>query len=284
MSQPPGPPGPPEQPPYGPPPQQPPYGPPPGSYGPPPGSYGPPPGSYGPPPGSYGPPPGSYGPPPGSYGQPPQPGPYGPPGQFGGPGGYGRPPGRGPLPWIIAAAVVVLVAVGAVVLFVVRGSDTTPTATDRTTSGTAEESSAVPTMPTDTSIPGGATPTGTVAAQGASGGDARFPGSDDAALTWMRAMYQQDFEKAYAMTCPSLQQVADDAGQRAGTSGPQILGAAFFRDAAQGETIEGGTLDSVEYSSDDDADVASFTLELGNGDTTTVDLFVDRRLAVCDWQ
>ena len=310
MSQPPGPYGPP--PPYGRP-GQPPQ---PGQYGPPaqPGSYGPPaqPGPYGPPaqPGPYGPPgrqgqPGTYGPPTPPYGQPAQqaqPGPYpqqggygqpgyGRPGGYGAPAPYGGPPRKSPLPWIIAAVVAVLV-VGGVVAFVVlrgHGSPTPVAATTSATSSSASTSAAsssaepTPSLPSHATVPGGAKPGGTVAPHNSGGGSGHFPGSDQVALTWMQAMYAHDFPTAYGLSCPSMQGLADEAGKQNGASGPDYLGAVFFQDGANGQTIESGSLDGVAYDETKDDDLAAFTLQLGDGSTRQLQLAVTSELTVCDW-
>jgi len=281
---------------------------PPGPYG---GQYGQPgqPGPYGQPgqPGPYGPPggqPGPYGQPqqPGPYGQPQQPGPYGAPGggfpPGGGPGGYGpygQPPKKSPLPWIIAAVVVVLVAAG-VVLFVVLNKDdnsataaSTSTSTSTSTSSSSSSSSSSPMMPmnTDMSLPGGAEPPPTNPG-GSMGGNqggsdsGQFAGSGDAAIAWVNAMYNGDFTTGYATLCPDLQQIIAQAASENGVSNEDATQILFYQVTLSGHGITDGTADGVQAG--DGVDVVSFTLQLDDGSTYNLVVGVDQNLAVCGWQ
>jgi hypothetical protein len=301
MSQPPGP--------YGQPGQPGPYGQQPGQPGQP-GQYGQPgqpgqPGQYGQPgqPGQYGQPgQPQYGQPgqPGQYGQPGQPQ-YGQPGQFGqpqygqpgfgGPGGYGQPPQKkSPLPWIIAAAVVVLAGVGVLLFFLLRGDDeptnnagSTTGASSSTAESTSEstsESSAETSMPS-MSIPGGATATGSMntetAPEPSSGG--QYAGSGDIAFAWVNSMASGDFQGAFDLTCPTLQQAATDAA--AGGDPAEVLAAYFYGETLGGQGFSDGTFDGVTASGDQD--VASFSLTLDDGTPFTLLVYVDSSLTVCDF-
>jgi hypothetical protein len=172
----------------------------------------------------------------------------------------------------------VVAGLGVLLFFVLRdGAHPTPAAD-------AGASSALPSLPADATVPGGASPTGTLHPDASSAGQGHISGSDRVALQWMQAMYEHDFRTAYRLSCSSMQGLADQIGRQRGSSGPDVLGAAFFEDAVDGQTIEGGRLTGVDYDSSKGDDVASFTLELGDGSTTTVELLVDGKVTVCDWR
>ena len=256
-----------------------------------------PPGQY---PGGYGPPnpygqPGQYGPPPGQYGPPGQ---FGPPGQYGAPGyppggyppgGFGRPPQKkGPLPWIIAAIVVLVLGAGVLTFFLLRGggqpSNTASSTTSAASSSAAPKSSeSMPSMGVGAGdLPGGATSTETMGAdQG--GGSGQFDGSGDVALGWMNAMLSRDFPAAYDLTCSDLHDLAEKNAPAAGLTPPEVVGAAFYRSALDDKGISDGSMDSLDYDPSNDVDVATFSLTLGDGSSKSVQLWVRADLTVCNW-
>jgi hypothetical protein len=215
------------------------------------------------------------------YGQPQ----YGQPG-FGGPGGYGQPPQKkSALPWIIAAVVVVLAGVGVLLFFLLRGDDeptntASSTTTAASTSESTAESSAETTMPS-MSIPGGATATGSMNTESepepSAGG--QYPGSGDVAFAWVNGMASGDFQGAFDLTCPALQQAATDAA--AGGDPAEVLAAYFYGETLGGQGFTDGTFDGVETSGDQD--VASFSLTLEDGSPFLLLVYVDSNLTVCDF-
>ena len=273
---------------------QPPYG---GQYGQPgqPGPYG----QQGP----YGQP-GQQGP----YGQPGQPGPYGQPGQYGAPGGgfpggpggygpYGQPPKKSsPLPWIILAVVVVLAGVGVLLFFLLRGGDeptqtasSTSAASSTSSSSSSSSSESMSPMDTGMSLPGGAStppptnPGGSMGSDSPGGNNGQFAGSDQAALAWVQSLFTGDFTTAYNLMCPDYQQQITQLAQENGVSNEDVISAVFYNGTLGGAGITDGTLDSVDYSSSDNLDIASFTLQLDDGSTYNLLVAVDQNLSVCGW-
>jgi hypothetical protein len=271
----------------------------------PPGPYGP----YGPPaepnrpnnpyppqnqPGPYGQP-GSYGQPapygqPGSYGPPPSgPPAYGPPPQGGFPsGGYGQPPQPGKkkalLPWIIVGIAVLVSGVGVALVFLLTGKDDDAD-NQAATSSSSSSSSPATSEPADNShdsahgeLPGGAQ---VVVPEDDGGG--QFEGSDEVALTWVQAMADGEFQTAYDMSCADVQDAAAGAAV-GGTEDPAWeLGTYFFEQTLGGVGFTEGTFDSITFQEDSNQDMAAFTLQLDNGETFTLLVYVGPDLTVCDF-
>ena len=233
---------------------QPPYGPPPGQY---PSPYGP-----GPQYGQYGPPPYGYGAP--GFGQAPPPPP--------------PPKKTGLLPWLIVGGAVLLSGLGILLVVLLRPDQPAGTTDAATNSTPAATSSSTPSAsaPARGELPGGAR----VADQD-TGGQARFDGSDQVALSWVQAMADGDFQTAYDLSCADVQQsaIAADDG-----SGPAwTLGSYFFEQTLSGQGFSEGTFDSIIYNSDADSDIASFTLQLDDGEEFLLLVYVQGDGTVCDF-
>ena len=229
---------------------QPPYGPP-GQYPPP---YGPDP-RYGPSPAGYG----QFG----LYGQPRQPPP--------------APPKKSLLPWLIVGGAVLLSGVGLLLVFLLRGD---PTPRHDAAPATAPPSSAAESSPSRSGhagLPGGAQ----VADEDTATGRAHFAGSGDTALGWVQAMADGDFQAAYDLSCSDVQQSATAAA--AGGDPAWELGSYFFEQILSGQGFTDGTFDSIIYNQDADSDIASFTLQLENGEEFLLLVYVQGDGTVCDF-
>jgi hypothetical protein len=109
----------------------------------------------------------------------------------------------------------------------------------------------------------------------------RFAGSGDVAFRWLRAMAARDFQTAYDLSCADVQASTNAAA--AGADPAETLGKYFFDRTLGGEGFTEGTLDSVDYSSDPDSDIASFTLQLDSGEEFVLLVYVSSDVAVCDF-
>ena len=227
----------------------------PGPYGAPPPRPGQP---YGPPPG-YGPP--AY-PPPGQFGMPPQP-----------------PPNRNLRPWLIGGGVLLLAGIGVLVAFLLGGDDG-----DQATALRATASSEATTEPTATStrpprsttgsLPGGARVT-----EAAPPTEGAYAGSAETAVAWLEAMGQGNFQTAYDLSCAEVR----DAAAAAGGDPAQTLGDYFYTDTLGGQGWTSGTFDGVEHQAASGLDMASFTLQLEDGQTFLLLIYVGPELTVCDF-
>jgi hypothetical protein len=218
--------------------------------------------------------------PPGQY-------PYGPP--YGAPYGYGD-PGYGPaapppppkrtnlLPWLIVGGAVLLSAIGILLVVLLRGDGTTDVPRAATSSSAATASS---TAPSSSPAAHGGLPGGAQVADQNTGGQARFAGSDQIALTWVQAMADRDFRTAYDLSCADVRQSATDAA--AGDDPAPTLGSYFFERTLSGHRFSDGTLDSIIYSQDSDSDIASFTLQLDDGEEFLLLVYVQSDGTVCDF-
>jgi len=190
---------------------------------------------------------------------------------------------------------VVLVGVGVLLFFLLRGGDEDPANTASSSSTSTSSSSAsssgesMSPMNTGMSLPGGASapaptdPTGTMGSDTPAGSGGQFAGSDGVALAWVQALFNGDFTGAYGGLCPDYQgQIAQLASEN-GVTNEDALAAVFYQGTLEGRGINDGTLDSVEYSADDGLDIASFTLDLDDGSTFTLLVGVDANLTVCGW-
>jgi hypothetical protein len=219
--------------------------------------------------------------------QPPYRPPRPPPGQFPAPYGYGRPGfGQAPppqppnktdlLPWLIVGGAVLLSGIGILLVLLLTGEPST--ATTEATASTAVASSATASAGARArgELPGGAR----VADQD-TGGQGRFTGSDQVALAWVQAMADRDFRTAYDLSCAAVQQSATDAA--AGGDPAEELGTYFFEQTLGGQGFGDGTFDSIIYNHDADSDIASFTLQLDNGEEFLLLVYVQGDGTVCDF-
>ena len=217
---------------------------------------------------------------PGSYGQQ---GPYGPAG-FGQQGPYGQPPQppqtpqkKNLLPWFIVGGAVLLSGLG-ILLVVLLGGDDEPdpqNAASNSTSAASSTSSGASESVAE--LPGGAQ----VAEEEPGADQGRYAGSGDVALAWVEAMAQGEFQTAYDLSCAEVQQAAADAA--AGEDPAWELGTYFFEQTLGGQGFTDGSFDSVSYSEVSDADVASFTLQLDNGEEFLLLVYVEPDGTVCDF-
>jgi hypothetical protein len=246
------------------------------------------------PPGPYGQyppsPPGPYGPQP-PYGQPgqyPQQSPYGQqPGAYGQPG-YGQPSGPyGPpppqkkslLPWLIVGGAVLLSGLGILLVVLLGGKDSPdPQATASTAPASSSSDDASASAPTHADLPGGAQ---VAEEQQSSADQGRYEGSHDAALAWVQAMADGDFQTAFDLSCADVQASATEAA--AGGDPAWELGTYFFEQTLSGQGFTDGSFDSISYDSDSDTDIASFTLQLDNGEEFLLLVYVLPDGTVCDF-
>ena len=229
-------------------------------------------------------PPGPFGPygQPGQYPQQPpygqQPGGYGQPG-YGQPGPYSPPPPpqkKNLLPWLIVGGAVVLSGLGILLVVLLRGDDSPdPQATNST--APAASSSAEASDPTRPELPGGAQ-----VAEDQTGADqSRYEGSADTALAWVQAMAKGEFQTAYDLSCAEVQTAATQA--EPGADPAWSLGTYFFEQTLGGQGFSDGSFDSIMYSEASDSDVASFTLQLDNGQEFLLLVYVQPDGTVCDF-
>jgi hypothetical protein len=229
-------------------------------------------------------PPGPFGPygQPGQYPQQPpygqQPGGYAQPG-YGQPGPYSPPPPpqkKNLLPWLIVGGAVVLSGLGILLVVLLRGDDPPdPQATDST--APAASSSAEASDPTRPELPGGAQ----VAEDQAGADQSRYEGSADTALAWVQAMAKGEFQTAYDLSCAEVQTAATQA--EPGADPAWSLGTYFFEQTLGGQGFSDGSFDSIMYSEASDSDVASFTLQLDNGQEFLLLVYVQPDGTVCDF-
>ena len=211
------------------------------------------------------------------YGQ--QPGGYGQPG-YGQPGPYSPPPPpqrKNLLPWLIVGGAVVLSGLGILLVVLLRGDDA-PDPQNVATNSTA------PTSPTsgDASASRPELPGGAQVAEDQTGSDqSRYAGSADTALAWVQAMAKGDFQAAYDHSCAEVQTAATQA--EPGADPAWSLGTYFFEQTLGGQGFSDGSFDSIMYSEAADSDVASFTLQLDNGQEFLLLVYVQPDGMVCDF-
>jgi hypothetical protein len=226
------------------------------------------------PPGPYGDP---YGPPQG------HPAPYGPPAGYGPPGPYGPPPPpprKSLLPWLIVGAAVLLSGVGLLFVLLLTRADSrvvdagmsgAPTSAAPSTSGEPRRA------PSLDGLPGGAQVTEPQAA----GGNA-FTGSDGVALAWVEGMADGDFQAAYDLSCPEVQDAAATTAD--GGDPASELARYFYEQTLGGVGFTEGTFDSIQYDDATGTDIAAFTLAMEDGGTFTLLVYVREDLTVCDFR
>ncbi|MGY2004962.1 hypothetical protein [Blastococcus sp. SYSU DS1024] len=216
-------------------------------------------------------------------GQPPSaPPPYGPP-PYGGPGGpsAARPRKRTLLPWLIGAAVLLIAGLAFLWVVLLNGGDGERRSAERSVGGASGFAtplggpSSAPLGGTG-QLPGGARGAEPVPAQ-----EGRYAGSGDVALAWVEAMGQGDFQAAFDLSCVAVQEAAVDAA--AGDDPAQVLGDYFYRDTLGGQGFTSGTFDGVEHQVESATDMASFTLELDDGEPFLLLVHVGDDGTVCDF-
>lgn len=240
------------------------------------------------PPGPYG---GGYGQP-GQFPPPGQPSPYGQPGPYGqqgpsGPAGFGQqgPYGQPPqppqkknlLPWFIVGGAVLLSGLGILLVVLLGGDDEPDPQNAASNSTSAASSSSSGASEPVAELPGGAQ----VAEEEPGTDQGRYAGSGDVALAWVEAMAQGEFQTAYDLSCAEVQEAA--AGAAAGEDPAWELGTYFFEQTLGGQGFTDGSFDGVSYSEVSDTDVASFTLQLDNGESFLLLVYVEPDGTVCDF-
>jgi hypothetical protein len=212
-----------------------------------------------------------YGQQPGGYGQPTygQPGPYSPP---------PPPPKKNLLPWLIVGGAVVLSGLGILLVVLLRGDDSpVPQATNSTAPAASSSAEASAGDATHADLPGGAQ----VAEEQDSADQSRYERSADTALAWVQAMAKGEFQTAYDLSCAEVQTAATQA--EPGADPAWSLGTYFFEQTLGGQGFSDGTFDSIIYSQASDTDVASFTLQMDDGQEFLLLVYVQPDGTVCDF-
>ena len=218
------------------------------------------------------------------------PGPYPPQGMPAPYGPYGPQPPRKKslLPWIIVGAAVLVSGLGVLLVVLLTGDDrpadnqatTPPTSSSPApaTSSSAEpgRGSAAGDLPGD--LPGGAR-----VAEPSDDGDGQFAGSGDVALGWVQAMADGDFQTAYDLSCAEVQDAADSAATTNSGDSAWELGTYFYEQTLSGVGFTDGTFDSVAYAPESNQDMATFSLQMDDGETFTLLVYVGPDLTVCDF-
>lgn len=181
------------------------------------------------------------------------------------------------LPWLIVGGAVLLSALGLLMVMLLRGdgAGTTRAASSSTTPASA--AAAPSSGPAARSGLAGGAPV----ADHDTGGQARFEGSDQVALRWVQAMADGDYQTAYDLSCAEIQQPAIDASD--GGHPASALGSSFFQQTLGGQGFSEGSFDSIIYNRDADSDIASFTLQLDDGQEFLLLVYVQGDGTVCDF-
>jgi len=222
-----------------------------------------------------------------------RPGPYQPPGQYPGPtpygqqptgyGSYGGPPEpprkSNALPWLIVGAAVLVSGLGILLVVLLRGDDTTDpqNAAGSTTAASSSSAGSSASGSAHADLPGGAQ----VAEEQNSADQSRYEGSADVALAWVQAMAAGEFQTAFDLSCADVQASATEAA--AGGDPAWELGTYFFEQTLSGQGFTDGSFDSIGYDSGTDTDIASFTLQLDNGEEFLLLVYVLPDGTVCDF-
>ena len=208
--------------------------------------------------------------------------PYGPPG-YGWPGPYGAPPPPPPrkknvVPWLIVGGAVLVSGLGILLVVLLRGGDSTGPQNDATNSTPAASTSSTGANATDRGeLPGGAQ----VTEQDTSADQSHYVGSATAALAWVQAMADGEFQTAYDLSCAEVQASATQAA--AGGDPAWELGTYFFEQTLSGQGFTDGSFDSITYDQASDSDIASFTLQLDDGEEFLLLVYVQSDGTVCDF-
>ena len=151
-----------------------------------------------------------------------------------------------------------------------RAADSTAPATSSSSAGERD-------APSHADLPGGAQ----VAEEQAQRRPEPVRGSADTALAWVQAMAKGEFQTAYDLSCADVQTSATAAA--AGGDPAWELGTYFFEQTLGGQGFSDGTFDSIMYSGASDTDIASFTLQLDNGEEFLLLVYVQPDGTVCDF-
>jgi hypothetical protein len=210
-----------------------------------------------------------YGQQPGGYLQPGygQPAPYSPP----------PPPKKNVLPWLIVGGAVLLSGLGILLVVLLRGDDSPDPQNVATNSTAPATSSSAAASASRAELPGGAQ----VAEEQNSADQSRYEGSADTALAWVQAMAKGEFQTAYDLSCADVQASATAAAP--GEDPAWSLGSYFFEQTLGGQGFSDGTFDSIIYSQTSDTDVASFSLQMDDGEEFLLLVFVQPDGTVCDF-
>jgi hypothetical protein len=179
------------------------------------------------------------------------------------------------LPGLIVGGAVLVSGLGMLLVLLLRGDGTGSRDAAATSTSAAAGPSTSASASAHGELPGGAQ----VADQGTGGGQSRFAGSDQVALSWVQAMADGNFQTAYDLSCADLQQSAIDAA--AGADPATTLGAYFFERTLSGQGFSEGSFDSIIYSQESDSDIASFSLTLDDGQDFVLLVYVQSDGTVC---
>jgi len=189
-----------------------------------------------------------------SYGQPqtgPEPGFDQPTQQF------AQPPGKkSPLPFVILGLVVLLIAGGVGLFFVLNDDDPTPVAS--TTAVQPTESTA----DTDSSTEDTDSRTEDTDTDSPSGDEPNFADSDEFALTFVELMVDGDYDTALLALCEDGRDASDGDGFADGPA----LAADFFTELGATTITDGRSTDVYPNPDESDRDVVEFDLETDVGD------------------
>ena len=201
---------------------------------------------------------------------------------------YGPPPAPGGssntlLYWLGGAAVLLLAGLGTLVaVLLTRDDGGRPTALQATGTTAAAEApvstSSRPPRATGAELPGGARDAEPAPEPADSG---RYAGSGETALAWVEAMARGDWQTAYDLSCADVRDAASRAA--AGGDPAYALGEYFFTVTLGGHGFTRGTFDTLEYQAGSDTDLASFTLDLDNGESFLLLVYVSADGTVCDF-
>jgi hypothetical protein len=187
------------------------------------------------------------------------------------------PPKKNLLPWLIVGAAVLLSGLGVLLVVLLRGDATPRRDAAASAAPPTSAAGASPSRSAHAGLPGGAQ----VADEDTGVGQAKFAGSGDVALGWVQAMADGDFKTAYDLSCADVRQSATDAA--AGGDPASTLGSYFFDQTLSGRGFTDGSFDSIIYSSESDSDIASFTLQLDDGQEFVLLVYVQSDGTVCDF-
>ncbi|WP_170852430.1 hypothetical protein [Blastococcus sp. DSM 46786] len=107
-------------------------------------------------------------------------------------------------------------------------------------------------------------------------------GPGTVALTWVEAIGRGDFQTAYDLSCSEVQEGAS-AAAAADEDSAQVLGDYFQSVTLGGQGFTSGTFDGIEHQAESVTDMASFTLELDDGEPFLLLVHVDADRTVCDF-
>jgi hypothetical protein len=198
---------------------------------------------------------------------------------------------QGFLPWLIAGAVALVAGVGVLLFFLFSGDDERSTDTEAATatssSSSSPSSSSAPatTSPAEPSeeSPLGDLPGGAQVAEPSDDGGGQFAGSGEVALAWVQALAEGEFQTAYDLSCVDVQNAAAAAAVGNTEDPAWELATFFYEQTLSGVGFTSGTFDSLSHAADSNQDLATFTLQMEDGSTFTLLVYVGQDLTVCDF-